>query len=230
MQSSSGARLKAYFRCPKSYKREFKEAKCALPISVGQRYHNGDEFAAIIERVNNTFKECTIIVCDSLQRYTIQMIEHCSEERAYKIAMEQGDYWLEKNYNIYNNLSIPYKIMRWDEWLSHSQYKLQKAEIENLYKFQRAFRDAICSTTKKFLIRYTAKFKNIVNKELIFHKSAEYMKEECAVTSLWFPEEDLDFQAYPGSQPNELVIAYKYFLKSNVDKILQWLSICFVKE
>lgn len=42
-------------------KRDLVGAKCVIHISVGQEYHEGEKFAATLELINATFRECTII-------------------------------------------------------------------------------------------------------------------------------------------------------------------------
>lgn len=46
---------------------------CLITISVGQIVHEGEKFKAVLELVNNSFKKCTIAVCDTLNIYKYRL-------------------------------------------------------------------------------------------------------------------------------------------------------------
>lgn len=54
-------------------KEEAKSSTGILPISVGQAYHEGEEWAATIHLASATFQRCIIVVADTLQLYTEMM-------------------------------------------------------------------------------------------------------------------------------------------------------------
>ena len=78
--------LKASLKFSDDSDRQVHAPSCLLGVSVGQAYHEGEKFSAAIDLLNQTFSQCLILVCDSLQRHTL-MLEHraMSEEEAYQM-------------------------------------------------------------------------------------------------------------------------------------------------
>ena len=115
-------KYKAYFvGVDDQQKKEFKDAKCVLLISVGQQYHEGEKFNSSIKLVNKHFSFCNILVGDTLQRHTLR-INHpdISVSDSYYLAKNSGEMWIERNMQYISTLTIPHKISRWDEWINYS--------------------------------------------------------------------------------------------------------------
>lgn len=181
--------------CKKNY--AFDQSKCILPISVGQHYHESKQLTAIIDLVNKTFKSCIIMVCDSLQRHTLNLFQREPINDNYHILANQlGDEWLKRNENTISKLSIPNKIMRWDYWLKHQLFETQKQQIDNLYQNNEKFRLAMQNGINDFLDRCRKRMGDNVNYTEFFSASLKYFKEECSITSLW-SDEKIDFIIYP---------------------------------
>ncbi len=54
-------------------KEQFKNMQCMLLISVGQESHEGERFEKTIDLINSSFESCTILLYDSLQRYSMSL-------------------------------------------------------------------------------------------------------------------------------------------------------------
>lgn len=111
--------VKASFReNPVEERKTFPQSTCLMPISVGQAIHEGDKFKAVIKLINSSFKHCTILVDDSVQRHTIGILNNVSHDKLYQIAVDEGDAWICRNEQAYNQLTIPFNVMRWDDWFN----------------------------------------------------------------------------------------------------------------
>jgi hypothetical protein len=152
---------KASFRaCPISDRKMFHHSKCLMPISVGQKVHECIKFLSTIRLINSSFKFCVILVDDSVQRHTMKIIDHSNEETLYNKAIQAGDAWLERNAKIYNQLTIPHEILRWDKFLKHPDFKNKYALIVNLYDYDEFYRNTVNKNIDTFLSRYLERLEN----------------------------------------------------------------------
>lgn len=191
--------IKASFReNPPEERKLFGQSTCLLPISVGQAVHEGAKFAATIKLINTSFKQCTILVDDSVQRHTIGIINHhATSNELYQLALQEGDAWLKRCELSYNQLTIPYNIMRWDDWYDNPNYINSHLRVQNEYDSNEKYRNAIHTNINDFLMRYLSRFSNVdVNKDRAFKLCRDYLIEECAVMCLW-TENAYDFEIYP---------------------------------
>jgi hypothetical protein len=200
--------VKVSFKCPASYKQEFKDSHCLLIISVGQKAHEGDIFLSTIQLINNNFKECTILVADSLQRYTLAIETDNDADSLYQQSMREGDLWLERNKKLYARFTIPYNIVRWDRWLMHPQYMQERAKVDNLYTSNFDVEEAFKEVITKFIKRYEVRMdKTLSNYHQTFQNCLNYLQEECAVMSLR-AQEGYDFEIYPSGRNPAMEIIY----------------------
>jgi tRNA-dependent cyclodipeptide synthase len=219
-------KVKASFVRAGHLKDQFKEAKCALPISVGQPYHEGEKFKATIELINKNFKECVIIVCDSLQRHTLAIYdEMMSEQELHQKAIVAGDQWVERNLETIKRLKIPYQIRRWDEWLLLPEYREKRQFLDKLHREDASFKEALNNTANMFLERITRRSPDL-NKERILSKSLEYIKEECVFDFLWLKEQ-FSFEIYPKPKSQAKIFIYQSLIKPYNPKLIQRLIVRF---
>lgn len=229
METLTSVKIQAVIQCAEALKNQFSKSKCLIPISVGQKYHEGDEFSATIELVNRTFQSCTIMVCDSLQRHTLSIQTNLRQDVIHPEANQKGNEWLKRNENIYKHLTIPYNIIRWDRWLCHEGYEEQKRKTDLLYEISGLFQDTVHSTAKLFLKRLATR--NLVNEnnyKAAFKACVDYIKEECAVIPLWISE-GFVFEIYPGERPEPVKVIFDHFIQPYHKNFQQWLRIKFKK-
>jgi hypothetical protein len=199
--------VKVSFKCPAHYKKEFKDSHCALIISVGQTVHEGEVFLSTIRLVNSAFKECTILVDDSLQRHTLAMNNDAGEESMYQLSMEIGDRWIEESQKFFDEFTIPYNIVRWDHWLKLNEYSKQRTAVNYLYATDRQVADAFHMAAHKFLDRYIARLDRDIDYDRAFNLCLEYLQEECAVMYLK-AQAGYHFDIYPRRRNLAMAITY----------------------
>ena len=135
--------IKASFReIALTERKLFSNSACLMPISVGQPVHEHAKFAAVIKLINTSFKHCTILIDDSIQRHTMAILNHLPPEELYKRALEDGEAWLERNKSIYSQLTISYELMRWDDWYQHPHYLQSHSLVQQEYASNEFFRNS----------------------------------------------------------------------------------------
>lgn len=228
-EAKNDTKLKAYFKCSQENKKKIPESKIVLPISVGQKYHEDEKFAATVELLNHSnLKHVTIMICDSLQRHTLQLTHNYNKEDAYKISFEEGTKWIERNQHIYEKLTMPYDIQRWDYWLNSSQYIKQQKLTKKLYKENKLFRDIIDNDVIAFLKRYSNRTKIDVLCSKNFQHCFAYVNEEGSIVPLWVGQGS-NFVIYPGERTKSMCAAYEVFVNPGFPDLIKWLKMDFKK-
>ncbi|HHF7349617.1 TPA: hypothetical protein ACPSKE_002827 [Legionella feeleii] len=222
--------IKASFReNPPEERKLFPQSTCLMPISVGQTIHEGAKFDAVIKLINSSFKRCTILVDDSVQRHTMGIMNHASPEELYRLAVAEGDAWLRRNEAAYNQLTIPYDIMRWDDWYNSTDYIDSHLRVQNEYNSNELYQKAIKANIDDFLTRYLSRFnQEDVDHERAFRLCLDYLIEECAVMCLW-TQKDYDFEVYPSGRNKAMAATYEYLIKQEYPNRLKPVALRFKK-
>lgn len=216
-----GRVVRAVFKCENSYKAKFSQSQCLITISVGQDSHEGEKFGALVELINNSFKSCIMIIDDSLQRHTMALSSEKNSDFFYPLSIKEGNTWLLRHKKIIKNFSILKKIIRWDAWLNHSKFLIQKNEILHLIATQDPYRKAFETAVEDFLEKYCRrKFSKSFNINRAEQLCFDFVVEECAALSLW-PELQCRFEVYPSNNNLAMDETRKYFIFSQDPELLQ---------
>jgi len=226
--------MRAKFLRAGHFKQEFSESNCVVPISVGQFYHEDDKFKATIDLINDSqFQNCTIVLCDSLQRHNLRAFNKEQEEAIENImtkSLRAGDAWLNRNLKYIKQLNIPYQLERWNEWLSHPKYLDKLKQVKNEYKVNEQLRKNIDNTIISYLERIQSRLEEdqqYFNREKFIHSSLSYILEEMSVELLWLSR-DFHFEVYPKSRPESMQAHYECFIKAHYPNKLRRLAIRFI--
>ncbi len=186
-------------------RKEFKNSKCILGISVGQKYHENGKFHASVRLVNKHFSYCNILVADTLQRYTMNIEQQdIDEKEIYILSKKAGDAWIERNMKYISELTIPYVVSRWDEWLADDRYQYYSKQVSELYNNDAVYKDAVETIARDFLLKRDSS--NIKNQKLAFDLCLKYLLEESAVACLWV-ECGHKFDVYPSGANLVMIMA-----------------------
>ena len=220
----------SFKQCSASKKAKFATSKCIMPISVGIKVHEGAKFFGTMRLINSHFQSCALLIDDSIQRYTMKIeTPHLSLDDLHIKAVELGDEWLERNKRFYESLTIPYKIIRWDDWVNHKNFKEFYDKVEMLYTTDATYKLAIHNNIKDFISR---RYLNLMppdfNKEHAFDCCLQYLKEECSVMCLWALEQ-FDFEVYPSGRNNAMTATYEKIIKKLYPDLLESVSLYFKK-
>ncbi|MCK4608240.1 MAG: tRNA-dependent cyclodipeptide synthase [Gammaproteobacteria bacterium] len=227
-----GKRIKAKFYKISQFKEKFQDASCVLPISLGQPYHEAEKMAATIELINKHFSSCTIIICDSLQRYTAMIYSEITESMAHKKLLNSGNEWLTRNKRAIENIQVKYDIKRWDYWYKSKSFLNHLDVIINLYKQDQVFQQKTDHCVEKFVNKNLSYYnENIFSKnyEKACDLCRQYLYEEAAVLLMW-QEERYNFVAYPGNNNSVIEETYdKFISQATEDPLLVLLKLKFKK-
>lgn len=218
--------IKASFRgCSIEDRRTFSEAHCIMPISIGQKIHEGDKFIAAMRLVERSFRECTFLLDDSVQKYTLKMASSKDMETLHREAVDAGTAWMNRQKNILESLKISYTIMRWDDWLTMPEFPEKHSIVVDLYRTNEVYKDAIQRNIADFLGRF--------ENRLIDYDDAEnlcltYLLEECAVMTLWVKYK-YDFELYPNGRNRAMSATYDFLIKNQYPTLLKQVSLRFKK-
>ncbi len=223
--------LKASFKdCPLSDRKQFIESRCIIPISVGQSVHEGKKFLAAMKLIDTSFKACTILVDDSVQRHTMAIDHTESADTLYDLAVKEGSDWLKRNELGYKQLTIPYKIMRWDDWLASDCYEASHLRVKKCYQENPDYRDAIHTNIDSFLSRYLGRISNKshIEPNRAFSLCLDYLLEECAVMCLWVNNK-YEFEVYPTGRNEAMHATYEHLIKPLYFEFLRPVGLRFKK-
>jgi len=198
-----------------------KNQHCCLAISVGQDYHEGIKLETAINLIDKTFAKCTIALGDTLQRHNMM-----ETDNPYQAALQAGDEWLERNRPIFEKLSIPYEIQRWDRWLLQQDFQKQCDLIKTTYEYDPVFRIGFNKTVAIFSERLGKRCTDLDLKKTE-QQSINFLLEECAIIMLMWQREKFDYITYPGEMIDALQVTYEKFVKAQQVNILKWVPLQF---
>lgn len=223
--------IRASFKdCSIADRKNFINSTCIIPISVGQKVHEGEKFIRTINLINKSFKDATLLVDDSIQRYTLAIDSGRNAQQEYEVALLYGEQWLERNIQYIEKMTIPYKIMRWDNFKNSDSYADKLNKIENLYTTDTQYRDEINNTIKEFLNRYMENKRDL--NQIEYNRASrlclDYLKEECACMCIW-AEHNYNFEVYPTGRNHAMNITHEKLIKPQSPNLLKSVSIRFKK-
>ncbi len=229
-ESACEKKVKASFpRSNAINKDEFVNEHVMLLISVGKKKHYNHYFKATIELINKSnFSRCTMLVCDTLQRYNLMMESTDSAETAILKSKAMGDEWIQRNKAIYTNLTMAYNIIRWDYWLIQDNYNKKKIFIENLFKQDKAFNQAIITTAHEYSGRQHKHNLRALGDDACLNLSVSYLLEECAAMLLW-PHQQYHYELYPSERNFAMTYIYEKFIRPGYPSLLKPLTLRFKK-
>lgn len=165
------------------------------------------------------------MLCDSLQRHSLQIKHGLSETEAWEKAKILGNEWLIRNRLALQKIQIPYEISRWETWLQHPKYQKQADYIEHLYNYDEQFNSLVYQSVHPFAARNA---KNHPDFKFILQKSIEYIKEECTVMPLWV-EKEINYELYPGKRNPAMEYVYQRCVANTYPNLLNWKVLRFKK-
>jgi hypothetical protein len=201
-----------------------------MPISVGQAIHEGPKLVAVLKLINRSFKKCTILVDDTVQRHTYKIAHPDKlDELVYQEALLEGDNWLARNAEVFSELSIPYDVQRWDKWSSYPQFSDQLKKVKYLYEANLDFRAQIDLNIQDYLERYRKHNPDgYYNESHAFDCCLTYLQEECAVMTLWVLG-GYEFEVYPSGRNKAMAATYKYLIAPFYPHLLKSVALRFKK-
>ncbi len=222
--------LKGSFEGSKETRKLFPHSTAQITISIGQPVHEGERFQETIRLVNQ-FKNAVIMVDDSLQWRTLGIADpKATDDALIKEAISMGDEWLERNKPFYSQLTIPYSIVRWKDWVDTPEYLEAIQFAQDAYANNAPFRKGIEDNIQIFLERF---LKQHPLKELSPQAAElcrQYAIEETGVMVKLWPRLKTHFEVYPSKRNPAMDAAYQLWIKKEHPDLLQPVSIRFKRH
>lgn len=208
----------------KDFKTPFmQEISLIIGVSVGSKKHDGEALAALVEAINRLHKSvkitnCTIAVCDSLQRHNYRIDGKTDEEKALSMSKKAGAEWIEANIETLKHLNVDYTIVRWDTWLKdEKRYREAFLEISNLLAQDYAFQKTMDNSIQVFSSRFNKRYQELgisapINDDVLQKSCRDYLLEECAIIMKMWPlykQEHSQYILYPEKMTEALEYVYK---------------------
>jgi hypothetical protein len=202
-----------------------------LLVSVGKENFEGESINAAVNMINDEFKECVIVIADTLQRYNIATEKEISLQQAYDESLVKGDEWLARHESCFkNNFKIPYKIIRWDSFITDPDFQEREKNFLSIIETNSILAQAMDKSTEEYGNRLQNRFdENHYNQIVARHKQNcfSYLKEECVAITL-FPKK-IGFVdkiapstiVYPGKSTAILTENREIFIKEQFDDMLK---------
>lgn len=222
--------IKASFKdCAIADRKLFCKSHCIMPISIGQNVHEGEKFIATMRLIERYFARCTILLDDSVQKYTLKMGSTESLIVLHQRAVKAGTQWLERQKEVLKGLGIEHTIMRWDDWLNKPGYAENHKKIVEFYNENPVYKQSIDNNITEFLERYTSfDIPTFFNYNEARDLCLTYLLEECSVMTLW-AESGYDFEVYPSGRNKAMSATYDFFIEKKYPNILKSVSLRFKK-
>lgn len=221
--------VKASFKdSPLSERARYKGSSVLMPISVGQPIHEGKKLEAALSLAVRCFKECTLLVDDVVQRYTLRINKPYSNNEAYLRAKYLGDKWLQRNQGILRKFP-QLKVIRWEHWLSHENFQAKFAQVEHFYQYDDYYYHALEETASVFMRRYNIKHADEhIDQQRGHDLCIEYLHEEMAAMCLW-AEAGYQFELYPHGRNTAFNATYELMIEPFYPHLLRSVALRFKK-
>jgi hypothetical protein len=207
--------LKASFMCSKAYRQQVLEPTVQLTVSVGQPIHEGERLSAALALVNTAFSHCTIMIDDSIQWRTYAIGNPNADEAALlQAAIQAGDDYLARNTPLFAHyLTIPYRIVRWQDWHGTPEWQGAIERMAQTYATHPTLRQAIDTNVTTFLSRYEKKdLPQNYNRQHAEPLCTAYLIEECAIMKEFWPKLGCNYELYPSGRNEAMQAIHQLFI------------------
>lgn len=192
---------------------DWKEVDIAcVDISLNNRYLEGSYLSGLLQWISNRFEKCHINLGDTLHRHNLKY-EFGNEGKAHDISRAMGDKWCRDNAPCFDYLTIPYCLIRGDDWLADPDYDEMHDALWDYYYHDEAFRNVLELDITGFVERNPHLPEKDVRKG-----SLHYLIEETA-TDIILGRRGHVVHFYPSFHP-----ACYYYLIQNADKLPEHLK------
>ncbi|MDF1757583.1 MAG: hypothetical protein P1U74_04735 [Legionellaceae bacterium] len=211
---------------------KMKDYAAIFLISVGKDNFENEAVEAAIKMINEEFKECYIVLADTLQRHNIATENELSEKEAYSEALKKGDEWINKYKSYFlNYFTIPYNIIRWDSLINDPEFKHREIKFSDYIGNNKDFSTAMNGSINEYgnrLLKHLGE--EHFNRIQLKHKQScfSYLKEECVaitilpkITPVNNNKATPSVIVYPGKSTLILTKNWEIFIKNEYANLIQ---------
>ncbi len=174
--------------------------KCVFPISLGSKNFYTKPVEACIKWISYNFKNCLVLVGDSVHRLTIQVREGIKEDEARLKAIHTAEKFVNENYLSFQEYSegCQFEFKMLSEIAKRSDFNIYYDELQSLYQKNESFQSMVNSFAQSYLNRVKQVEVEDMQELKQKHLATTYLLEESALFSCIAKEGWLVF-LYPGS-------------------------------
>lgn len=169
--------------------------KIIVVISLGQAYHEGEQFRESMRFLKELGIKVKFVIADTLQVDTKKIFARDTPDEELKQACQQeAEAWKQRNAEALEGLGeLNQGYIHWDAFLEDSAYEKCYAKVWELYHdlTTSEFKNTVESVVKRFAhnLNEKLKFQTLdsapVETPFVEEKSRAYIMKECAVFLMW---------------------------------------------
>lgn len=160
-------------------------ADIQLLISVGQPYHEGSKFAALVDWINRQgFHSVRVAVNDGLQGWN-NLADGVGGAKAFADAEAAGQQWIDRhNDRLQSFRAASVSVTRWRTWLDHPDYAQTESKLHELLADKDGSLAQVMRSDSQQILKRRTKRISVLRPDRFLECSLEYMREEIAVLAL----------------------------------------------
>lgn len=152
--------------------------RCLYGVSVGSTNKPIEEILTGYRWAQANFKRCSILLGDSLYRFTLQIQQGCNSQEAVQLALKSGSAIAEKLISFLPRLP---EIIRCGDVLANPRFEEYHNEIQKLYQNNTVFKSSIENDANTFVSRQASKDRLALTKSQSLDLAISYLIEEIAI-------------------------------------------------
>jgi tRNA-dependent cyclodipeptide synthase len=175
---------------------------CLLGISLGSKNSEGARFEACLRWVSENFDHCSLLVADSIYRYTVQVADsRIDAETARRQALDKGLEFIQTHGRLVEDYpgNCRFEFLPLSEVEKSPGFPLYHAELLDLYEKDDSFRDLVGAFADIYLGRgEKAEHEDDIAWERALGTAVAYLLEESALMCC-LVDQGLQVVVYPGA-------------------------------
>ena len=206
------------------------KSMCIFTISMDVDAYKRAKLSSILRLINKNFQQCTIVIGDLLHRHNYVFEAGYSFEEYEDVCCKKYLDWFKNHLSpCLHELEIPFKVVRWNYFITHPKFEEYLEKIEMLYVTDELCKQAFDDSAKEFLDRRKRQLgANFHVTDDMIRASINYLKEEAAAFCI-FPEFNCEYEIYYNKRTFVMQYIYNTLLKPQYPHLLQLLTLRYKK-
>lgn len=196
---------------------------CRIQMSLRDERYEGDKLLAILEWSSARFEKVTLVLSDTLIRYSLMYKLGISEHKAAKQTKKMAEEWLQRNYfiNTFKNVNIIHR----DEYLKNPSFCKNFYIIYDSYNNNYLLNQAVNTIVKDF---WTHKQNSLGTYEAFAKQGIQHLLEELAAFGCMFNEKAIDL--YVGRWVSDCINSIKNIEIIDTYAQAHYAEVAFIKN
>lgn len=186
---------------PSSAKAQLSHAHCCyLGISLETEAFCRPRLDATVNWIASHFKQCAVVVGDSVHRYTLQIMKELAADEAAAEAYRIGTTFLAETQDLFDDERCKFEFVRFSELQNTPEFVSYVNQIKDTFSRNIAFAESIRRSANSFVDRRRMELRaQSVTRKRMIDLSCHYIIEEMAVFSC-LVKFGWNVEVYPGTE------------------------------